>query len=171
MVFAEEAPRSHGRAKRELAALEARHHRFGAGCGDDRAWRLLDVAQAVLRELRVGHVGRDFTGRRSSPLWSPPRRVSERARRESPPGQDILSCCVCLREAAIAYVRGAQEVPLQLYAPAPALRMRIKFSVRNSSHSVFGYPLAMRSTRRPESHTRCDRRPLPDLVRCLWDAP
>lgn len=55
MVLAEEALRSHLRAEYELPALEAGHHGFGARRCDDGAWRLLDVAQAILRELRVGH--------------------------------------------------------------------------------------------------------------------
>ena len=36
----------------------------------------------------------------------------------APPDQDLRSCCVCLREAAIAYVRGAPEDPSELYAPS-----------------------------------------------------
>jgi len=55
MVLAEKAPRSHPGAKNELPALEAGHHGFGARRGDDGAWGLLDVAQAILRELGVGH--------------------------------------------------------------------------------------------------------------------
>jgi len=55
MVLTEKAPRSHGRAKCEFAALEARHHGVGARRCDDGAWRLLDVAQAILSEVGVGH--------------------------------------------------------------------------------------------------------------------
>lgn len=55
VVLAKVAFRSHRRAEGELAALEARHHGFGARRCDDGARRLLDVAQAILRELSVGH--------------------------------------------------------------------------------------------------------------------
>ena len=55
MVLAEEAPRSHGRAKHELSALEAGHHGFRARRRDDRPWRLFDVAQTILGELGGRH--------------------------------------------------------------------------------------------------------------------
>ena len=55
VVLAEEAFRSHGGSEGELAALEARHHGLGARRRDDGAWRLLDIAQTILRELGVGH--------------------------------------------------------------------------------------------------------------------
>ncbi|SEB24346.1 hypothetical protein SAMN05444680_12020 [Variovorax sp. YR216] len=57
VVLAEEPFRSHVRPQCELAALEARHHRFGARGGDDGSRRLLDVAQAILGELGGGHRG------------------------------------------------------------------------------------------------------------------
>jgi hypothetical protein len=55
MILSKEAPCGHFRTKRELPALEARHHGFGARRRDDGALRLLDVAKAVLGELCVGH--------------------------------------------------------------------------------------------------------------------
>jgi hypothetical protein len=66
MVLPKETPSGHLSTERELPALEARHHGFGARRGDDGALRLLDVAKAVRGELCVGHQNY-FTRRQFGP--------------------------------------------------------------------------------------------------------